>query len=140
MLGSDQVKGACEACFGAHEDDSSGFARSVAARLGVPLSGSANDIVDAIGRDGWVPLANGTAAAQAAAEGKFVIGGLKGSHQAHPSAHGHVVVVVAGPLAHGAYPSAYWGRLGGGGRKQMTINWAWNAADRDNVRYAAHEI
>src|ERR1700693_1601342 len=40
--------------------------------------------------------------------------------------HGHVVVVVAGqPLAHGKYPFAYWGRLGGGGAKDKTVNWAW---------------
>ena len=141
MPDPDQVKDACEACFEAHADDCSGFARAVADQLGVPLSGLANDIIDTIrGGRGWVPLADGVDAAQAAKDGKFVIGGLKGSDQAARSPHGHVVVVVAGPLAHGAYPSAYWGRLGGGGRMDMTVNWAWNAADRDRVFYAGHEI
>ena len=69
--------------------------------------------------------ANGIGAAESAAAGKLVIGGLKGSEQTNPDPHGHVVIVVAGPLAHDAYPSAYWGRLGGGGAKDKTINWAW---------------
>jgi len=137
----DQVKEACEACFEAHKDDCSGFARAVAGQLKIPLHGLANEIVDTIrGGNGWKPLANGVAAAQSAAAGKLVIGGLKGGEQAHPDAHGHVVVVVAGPLAHGAYPSAYWGKLGGTGAKDKTINWAWNAADRDRVSYAEHDI
>ena len=55
--------------------------------------------------------------------------------------HTVVVVVVAGePLAHGKYPFAYWGRLGGGGMKDQTVNWAWRQEDRDNVTYAAHDI
>lgn len=137
----DRVRDACEACFAAHEADCSGFARAVAAQLGVPLHGLANAIVDVIESDGgWEPLADGVAAAEAAENGKFVIGGLRGSDQANPSAHGHVVVVVGGPLAHAAYPSAFWGRLGGGGRKAATVNFAWNRADRDNVSYAAHDI
>jgi len=46
---------------------------------------------------------------------------------------------VDGPLNRGKYPSAYWGRLGGVGAKDQTINWAWSAADRDKVIYAAYE-
>ena len=141
MPDADQVKAACEACFDAHEDDCSGFARAVAAQLGVPLAGLANAIVDTIdGGEGWTPLDDGVAAADAAENGKFVLGGLKGSDQATQSEHGHVVVVVGRPLAHGAYPSAYWGRLGGGGQKDRTVNFAWNTDDRDNVLYAAHDI
>src|SRR5271166_2193044 len=130
----DRVKEACEACFEAHKSDCSGFARSVAAELKVALHGLANEIVDTIrSGNGWTPLRDGVAAAQSAAAGKLVIGGLKGSEQTHPDEHGHVVVVVAGPLAHDAYPSAYWGKLGGTGAKDKTINWAWNTADRDRV-------
>ena len=137
----DVVRDACEACFAAHESDCSGFARAVAAELGVPLQGLANDIVEVIESDGgWEPLADGVAAADAAQDGKFVIGGLRGSDQAHPSAHGHVVVVIGRPLAHGAYPRAYWGKLGGGGHNDTTVNFAWNSLDRDNVSYAAHDI
>jgi hypothetical protein len=138
---ADRVSEACEACFDAHAGDCSGFVRAVASQLGVQLHGLANEIVDTI-RDGddWTPLPDGIAAAQAAAAGKLVIGGLKGSEQARPDPHGHVVVVVTGPRAHDAYPSAYWGRLGGTGDKDKTINWAWNAEDRDKVSYAEHDL
>jgi hypothetical protein len=137
----DRVRESCEACFAAHENDCSGFAKAVAAQLGVPLDGLANHIVDPISSgNGWEPLEDGIAAAAAAAAGKFVIGGLNGSDQAHPSEHGHVVVVIGEPLAHGKYPSAYWGKLGGGGEADNTINFAWNTADRDKVLYAQHDI
>ena len=139
----DPVKQACEACFAPNANDCSRFARAVAAELGVPLSGQANDIVDTIRNSpDWTRLADGVAAAQQAAAGKLVVGGLRGDEQATPDLqHGHVVIVVAGlPLAHGKYPFAYWGRLGGGGMKDQTINWAWRAEDRDNVTYAAHDI
>jgi hypothetical protein len=138
---TDRVKEACEACFDAQANDCSGFARAVANQLGAPLHGLANEIVDTIrGADDWTPLPDGIAAAQSAAAGKLVIGGLKGWEQTRRDPHGHVVVVVAGPLAHDAYPSAYWGRLGGGGAKNKTINWAWRAEDRDRVSYAEHDL
>lgn len=137
----DRVKQTCEACFAAHANDCSGFARAVAQQLGVPLDGLANDIVDTISDSPqWTVLDDGVEAAQNAAAGKLVIGGLRGDDQTHPDPHGHIVVVVAGPLAQEKYPSAYWGRLGGGGMRDQTINWAWRAEDRDNVTYAAHDI
>src|SRR5579864_3271239 len=134
----DRVKNSCEANFIAHSDDCSGFVRAVAAQLGVTLDGLANKIVDTIRTDPqWTRLTGGVAANQAAADGKLVIGGLKGSEQAHPDEHGHVVVVVEGPLNRGKYPSACWGKLGGVGAKDQTVNWAWNQQDRDKVTYAA---
>jgi hypothetical protein len=140
---SDRVKETCEACFDAQANDCSGFARAVGGQLGASLHGLANDIVDTIrGGNRWTPLPNGAAAAKSAADGKFVIGGLKGSEQTQPDQHGHVVVVVAGPLdpTHKAYPKAYWGRLGGGGAKNQWTNWAWREGDRDRVSYAALDI
>jgi hypothetical protein len=138
---SDRVKDACQANFAAHADDCSGFARAVAGQFGVTLNGLANDIVDTVRNSAeWTSLADAIAAEQSAAAGKLVIGGLRGDEQANPDAHGHVVVVVAGPLAHGKYPSAYWGRLGGAGKENETVNWAWRAEDRDNVTYAAHDL
>jgi hypothetical protein len=141
----DPVRDACEACFAANANNCSGFAKAVSDQVGVALTGLANDMVDTI-RDNpaWSPLADGVAAAQAAAAGKLVVGGLRGDEQTHPDAHGHVVVVVAAApgqqLAHGKYPFAYWGRLGGGGMRDQTVNWAWRAEDRDNVSYAAHDM
>ncbi len=138
---TDHVRDACEACFDAHLDDCSGFVRAVAGALGIPLTGLADDIVATI-RDGgeWVALADGISAAHAAGDGKFVVAGLKRSEQTKPDPHGHVVVVVAGPLAHDKYPSAYWGQLHGTGAKDKTLNWAWTVQDRDRISYAAHRL
>ena len=138
---TDRVKETCEACFDEHSTDCSGFACAGSNKLAVPLHGLANQLVDTIrGGNGWRPLRDGRAAAKSAAAGKLVIGGLKGSEQANPDPHGHVVVVVAGPLARDTYPSAYWGRLGGGGAEDQTVNWAWRTQDRDRVSYAEHGI
>lgn len=130
----------CEDEWPANKGDCSGFVIDVAAALGVSLSGLADDIVDLVVGPGWTKLTDGKAAKQAADEGKFVIGGLKGNDQQTPSAHGHVVVVVSGPLAKDQYPTAYWGTLGGAGEREKTINWAWKAVDRDNVRFAFRSI
>ena len=71
-----------------------------------------------------------------------MIAGLKGADQARPDPHGHVVVVVTGPLdsTHGKYPTAYWGKLGDVGGRAQTINWAWSAGDRDRVGYFAKSL
>ena len=49
--------------------------------------------------------------------------------------HGHVVVV-PGLLAHGKYPTAYWGSISSYAKKNATINYSWNKNLRDNVIYA----
>lgn len=136
---ADEIVDACEAEWDAHKDDCSAFVRAVMGRLGIGLDGNANQIVDTI-RAGqpWQPLQNGPVSAEAAAAGKLVLAGLRGDEQQNHSNHGHVVVIVAGPLAHNRYPTAYWGRLGGGGAKYETINWAWRENDRDRVFYAAY--
>lgn len=130
----------CEDEWPSNKGDCSGFVKDVAASLGVSLSGQANDIVDQIAGPGWTKLADGKAAKKAADEGKFVVGGLKGSDQQTPSAHGHVVVVVSGPLAKDQYPTAYWGTLGGVGERAKTTNWAWKATDRDSVTFAFQSL
>ena len=94
-------------------------------------------LLDEIQAAPWSRLADGRTAAQAAAEGRLVIAGLKGAEQSVPDAHGHVVVVVQGPLAHDLYPTAYWGRLGSVGKKNTTLNWAWREGDRDHLVYGA---
>ncbi len=57
----------------------------------------------------WTPLTpgDGAAAKNQADAGLLVIAGLKGADQANPDPHGHVVVVVSGPLDR-QYPTAYW--------------------------------
>ena len=64
----------------------------------------------------------------------------EGRRSGAPVGHGHVVVVVSGPLAHKVYPTAYWGRLGGVGRKDTTVNYAWKSADLPNVVFAARPM
>lgn len=138
---SDRVRDACEAEWPANKSDCSAFVRAVAANLRIPLQGDANQIVDTIRTAGtWRHLKDGIAANASAAAGKFVLAGLRGDEQFQHSNHGHVVIVVAGPLAHGRYPTAFWGRLGGVGREYETINWAWNTHDRDRVTYAECDV
>ncbi len=138
----DRVTDACEACYDAHTGDCSGFVKAVAATLDVTVEGNADQMVDILrsGEGGWTVVTGGPAAAAAAAAGKLVVGGLKGAEQTTPNPHGHVVVVVPGPLARNAYPTAWWGSLGGQPGKNQTINYAWVAGDRDRVSYAAHDI
>ena len=112
--------------------DCSAFVRAVAVKLGVELKGDANAIVDALHTDQWEILPNGAVAATAAKAEEFVVAGLK----AEP--HGHVVVVVPGPLNRGKYPSAYWGQLGGEGKADATINWAWKMVELPKVVYASY--
>ena len=127
-----QIIDACEANYAAHIGDCSGFAHAVAQALGITLEGMANAMVDHIQGEPWTVLADGMAAKAQADAGFFVIGAKK------DAPHGHVVVVVQGPLAHEKYPTAYWGSLAGHPSKvgQNTVNWAWNAAERDQVIYA----
>jgi hypothetical protein len=132
------IVAACEACFTAHRNDCSGFARTVGARVDVPLAGLANDIVNTLRAGGqWQTLANGIEANKQAEAGAFVIGGMRGDEQVNHDIHGHVVVVVGGaPLAHGRYPAGWWGSLGGHPGQNETVNYAWTEADRDRVTYA----
>ena len=130
----------CEANWEAQKSNCSGFVKVVAAALGVSTFAAgedANQIVDTLqAATDWTPLTpgDGVAAKQQADAGLLVIAGLKGAEQVNPDPHGHVVVVVSGPLDR-QYPTAYWGQLNGVGAKAKTINWAWRAGDRDKVGY-----
>jgi hypothetical protein len=138
----------CEANWDAHRSDCSGFVKAVAAALAVQTFtdvDNADAIVDKLrAAASWTPLrsGDGTEAKAMADAGQFVIGGLKGSDQLNPDQHGHVVVVVTGPLdsSHGEYPTAYWGKLGSIGAKAKAINFAWRAVDRDHVGYFAKSL
>ena len=128
---------ACEANWEDHKADCSGFVKAVASDLGVTLTGQANDIVDQIQIAPWVLLGkDGVAAKQKADAGLFVVAGLR------DAPNGHVVVITPGPLDpnNSKYPTGYWGRLHGVGRKATTINWAWDEDHRDNVIYAYTSI
>lgn len=130
----------CEDEWPANKSDCSGFVRDAAGALGVTLEGNANDIVDQINSGAWDQIPDGKAAKDAADKGKLVIAGLRGDAQQQPAKHGHVVVVVSGPLSKEKYPTAYWGTLGGTGERAKTLNWAWRAGDRDRIRYGATSV
>ncbi len=116
--------------------DCSGLVRAVTTELGVPLTGTANRMIDDLNMsgNGWIKLGNDPTQAQAYANnGYLVIAGLKAS------GHGHVVIIV--PTSHTQnYPVGYWGQYGGTGRKNETINWAWTHADLAQVQYFARQI
>ncbi len=130
------IVNSCENHWDAYKSDCSGFVKAVAADFGINLTGQADDIVDQMQSAPWQTLSDGPSAKAQADSGNFVLAGLKGADHQPPRDHGHVVVVVTGALAQNKYPTAYWGTLGGTGRKNTTLNWAWNATDRDNVIYA----
>lgn len=128
---ADQITGFCEAEWNTWKGDCSGFVKAVAKRLGIQLNGQANGIIDFLESSGnWVKL--GISEQQAtlyATQGYFAIGGLKATP------HGHVVVVVkSAPQTHAV---GYWGRLGGTGRKNTTLNWSWTHADLPKVHFYA---
>lgn len=130
----------CEAQWEAHKSDCSGFVKAVTAAFSVTLTGQADNIVDQIKGAGWTKIADGAEAKQKADNGWLVVAGLKGAENDPPQNNGHVVIVVSGPIAQGKYPSGYWGRLGGVGEKNQTLNWAWNTKSRDRVYYAGRQI
>lgn len=127
------VTAAAERNWDRWKHDCSGFVHAVASDVGVPLSGTANAMVDSMNRpgSGWMKLGHSPLQATTYANlGFLVVAGLKAPN------HGHVVVIVPSTGAHG-YPVGYWGHLGGIGRKDATINWAWNHHDLRNVEYFA---
>ena len=119
------------------------FVEAVAAALDVVLAGTADDILAQIAGPDWTQLGtDGVAAADAAAAGELVIGGM--TARALGSAHGHVVVVVDGELNRGEYPTAYWGSLNPNirddGARGTTLNFSFSRSDRDEVVYASHAV
>jgi hypothetical protein len=131
---SDPVTTACETEWETWRSDCSGFAKAVASRLGVSLSGQANELIDYLQRSPeWRNLGSDTKSAIGQAVlGDFVIGGLK----SRP--HGHVVVVVRSEAT--LYPVAYWGRFGAVGKKKTTINFSWRRADLPNVLFFSRKL
>ena len=86
------------------------FAIEVAHRPGIVLSRRADQIVDTLRVAPWTLLQDGTAARDAAAQGKLVLVALKSGDFSPPQIQGHVAVVVTGPMNPGGWaPAAYWG-------------------------------
>ena len=133
VIAAESIVEVCEKSWEANKGDCSGFVKTVAKQFSIELSGQANDIIDSIsGKDTkWTKLKDGKEAKNKAKEGFLVVAGLK------DKPNGHVVIVVDGPLAKEKYPTAYWGKLDGVGKKKETLNYAWKEKDLDKVEYYA---
>jgi hypothetical protein len=134
----------CEQEYPGNNDDCNKFLKAVSGDLSITLfqpNDNADAIVqrlrDATATGTWTKLIDGPDGKAKADAGRFVIAGLKGADHNPPRAHGHVAVVVSGPLAFGKYPTGYWGSLDGTPGQKQTLNYAWNTRDRDNVEYYA---
>jgi hypothetical protein len=140
--GALKVMAALKSCYQANTGDCSGFLKAVMRQLEIPYSGNpmADDFYAMLvnGTGGWERLGGGPEAAARAGAGDLVIGALDGptAHQTH----GHVVIVVPGPLNRGSYPTAWWGSLGGTPGKNQTINWAWKADVLPKVLFGAQPV
>jgi hypothetical protein len=137
-----QIIDECNKQFEPFKNNCSGFVKAVAARFKIILTGQADHIVDQIQQAGWTKLKDGVEAKAKVDDGWFVIGGLKSKDHQPPRTNGHVVIVVQGPLddTHKKYPTGYWGSSGGASGKNITVNFAWNKDDRDQVMYAGINI
>src|SRR4051794_15831262 len=122
-MSATQIVAFCEEVWPRDKNDCSAFVRDVGKHLDVSLAGDADAITDHI-RHHCRRLADGVAAKKAADPGKCVVAAQKGSEQNPPVKHGHVCVVVPGALAHDKSPTGYWGRLGGAGERNKTLNYA----------------
>jgi hypothetical protein len=131
---AEKVIAACDAEWDTWKSDCSGFAKAVGRQLGIHLQGKANELIDSLNYlPYWKPLGTDPGSASTmAAQGYFVIGGLK------TKPNGHVVVVVSSAVE--KHPVAYWGRLGSTGRKKTTVNWSWNNSDLQQVEYFAANL
>lgn len=123
-----------------NKNNCSGFVKSVAAKLGVPIPATANadGITTFVGAN-WKKINSGQEAALQAEMGVFVLVALKGADHTPARTSGHVAVVVRGKLYKNKYP-VVWGGSTGGAQSQgdKTVGEVWNRADRDNVGYYAY--
>ena len=141
----DQCKASWEEAFlkgTLNKNNCSGFLKSVAGKLGVPLPATANadGLVDAISGS-WKKLADGATAAREAAAGNFVVVGLKGPDHTPARNNGHVGIVVAGPLYRGTYPMMWCGSIAQAqSQGTKSVGEVWSRADRDNVGYYEYAV
>ncbi len=146
-----KVIDACQNDWEANKADCSGFVKAVCANLGVAMSaGMADDIVAWFRNEtnGWEQLTDGAGnmapkealAKDRADAGQLVLCGLTSAELGQ--AHGHVSVVVSGPLVfshlnNNSYPTAYWGKLGGTGGENQGLNYSFGTGSINRVTYAA---
>lgn len=123
-----------------NKNNCSGFVKSVALKLGVPLPATADaDGIVAALKKNWKQLNSGVEAEQQARMGVLVLAGLKGADHSPARTHGHVAVVIAGDLYKKKYPLVWGGSIGGAqSQGDKSVGEVWNRSDRDNVEYFAY--
>lgn len=123
-----------------NKNNCSGFVKAVAKELGIPLpeTADANGIANLVKKD-WKKVESGSAAAQLAGTGAFVLAVLQGSEHKPARINGHVAIVVSGKLYKNKYPSVWGGSIGGAqSQGEKTVGEVWNTTDRDSVEYYAY--
>jgi hypothetical protein len=143
------VVSACENEYPAHSGLCNGFVAAVANNFDASRGDFDNVDADKItsklaaGANGWLRLADGIEAFDAANSGKLVIAGALSTDYVPPRPHGHVVVVVSSsatwPGGDGkAYPYGYWGDIDGHPQKRLQLSEAFNhtVRDKNKVVYA----
>lgn len=114
----------------------SGFVKSVAKKLNIPLPNvQADGIVSEVEKT-WTKIKTGSEASKKAAMGFFVIAGLKSGDYQSQTNQGHVAIVINGPLYRDKYPLC-WGRSTGNAQSKgnKSVGLVWRTDDRDNVAY-----
>jgi hypothetical protein len=115
--------------------------------VGDQVAGQANDIANRIGGDSFEALPDSAAAAARAALNGWIVLAAAAS----PGGHGHVAIIVPGPLQtfpSGTWPLGYWGALTGAwsgknspkGFGAQTINFGFGAELRSVLKYGALPI
>jgi hypothetical protein len=135
----------CKAVWPSKKNACNFFAIEVADKVGVALTGLADNLVDQIKGVDWSQLADGPAARDAAALGKFVIAGLKSKDFVTPRTEGHVAIVVVGPMNPGVWaPAGYWGStdssVAEGGGFGNPISVCFRKEDSAKIVYACRDL
>lgn len=119
----------------------SGFVKSVAKKLDVPLPNvQADGIVDTIEKS-WTKIKTGSEAAKKAGMGFLVIAGLKTTDYVKPPSQGHVAIIINGPLYRDKYPLCWGGSTGTAqSRGDKSVGLIWRPEDRDSVAYYMYKI
>jgi len=120
-ISSDDILKAAKEAAQANIANCSGSVRATADTLGIDFANNqANEQIDwlkaQVQAGKWERVENGAKAADLAAQGRFVVVGLKAKD------HGHIAVVVKGSLAQGRYPHIVGGALHTGKKITRNIN------------------
>ena len=122
-----------------NKDNCSGFMRSVARKIGIPLPETNADGLVTEMENNWIQIETVEEALQKLSEGYFVTVGLKSVAHTGSRHHGHVAIVVDGELYRDQYPSCWCGSISvSQSRGNKSVGEVWNRSDRDRVKYFAY--